>query len=199
MLNRRMAMVALLSIGALGLTATLAPGQEEAKPAPKAEGGGGGERGGGRGGFDPAEFRQRMEERMKEGTGATDDEWKLIKPKLEKVTTLQMQSRMGGMMGGRRGGGPGGGGPGGGGGAPGAGGPGGGGDQPQSEVAKASSELRKTLEDKAAGPEAIKPKLEALRAARTKSHTELVQAQKELRDLLTLRQEAFFVSTGLLD
>jgi len=38
-----------------------------------------------RGNFDPAQFRQRMDERMKEALGATDEEWKVLQPKIEKV------------------------------------------------------------------------------------------------------------------
>lgn len=186
MLKRRIAMVALMTIGAVGLAANLAPAQEDPKP-PARQGEGGGGPGGGRGNWDPAEMRKRMEERMKESMGATDDEWKVLQPKLEKVMTLQMQSRMGGMMGGRRGGGPGG--------PP--GGPGG--DQAQSEVGKAGAELRAVLEDKDAKAEAIKPKLEALRAARAKAREELAKAQKDLRDVLSLRQEASLVSMGMLD
>src|SRR5262245_39765095 len=50
----------------------------------------GGDRGGdrgnrGQGNFDPAQFRQRFEERVKEQLGASDDEWKVIQPKLTKV------------------------------------------------------------------------------------------------------------------
>ena len=50
---------------------------------------------------------------MKENFGATDDEWKVLQPKIEKVMTLRMQAGgMGGMMmggggRGRRGGGDG--------------------------------------------------------------------------------------------
>src|SRR5437762_6836879 len=70
----------------------------------------------GRGNFDPAQFRQRAMDRIKEQLGATDDEWKVIQPKVEKVMTAHRESRggfgFGGFGGGR--GGPGGGGGGGG-------------------------------------------------------------------------------------
>src|SRR6266849_2568536 len=66
-----------------------------------------------RGNFDPAQFRQRMMDRYKERLEVTsDDEWKLIQDRIEKVTQLQRDLRIGGPggPGGRRGpGGPGGG------------------------------------------------------------------------------------------
>src|SRR4051794_18934455 len=98
--------------------------------------GGGGGGGGGRGKFDPAQFRQRRMEQIKEQLGVNDDEWKVLEPKISKVEDARREAMAGFMMGfgGRRGGGGGGGGFGGGG--------GGGGDQPQSEVGRASQDLR---------------------------------------------------------
>jgi len=145
-------------------------------------------RGMGRGGnFDPAQFRQQMMDRMKEQLGANDDEWKVLEPKVEKVMTAQREARfggLGGMFGGRgnRGGG---------------GGPGG--DQPQSAVGQAAQDLRQTLENKSASPEDISAKLKTLREARQKAQEELASAQKELKDVLTQRQEATLVSFGMLD
>ncbi len=58
-------------------------------------------RGGGEG-FDPAEMRQRMMERMKEQFGVTnDDEWKIISERIEKVTEARRSTGggMGAMMG----------------------------------------------------------------------------------------------------
>lgn len=140
------------------------------------------------------EFRQRMNDRIKESLAATDDEWKVIQPRLEKVQTLSMQTRMGGMMGGMMGGR---GGRGGEGGGPGAGAQ----TNPaqQNEVTKAAQELRTALEDKGTGNETIKVKVEALRKAREKAKEELTKAQKELREILTARQEAQLIVWGLLD
>ena len=45
----------------------------------------------------------------------------------------------------------------------------------------------------------IKAKLTALRAAREQARRELATAQRSLRQLLTLRQEAHLVLRGLLD
>jgi hypothetical protein len=43
--------------------------------------------------FDPAQFRQQFEDRVKEQLGANDDEWKVIQPKLTKVFDAQRGSR----------------------------------------------------------------------------------------------------------
>jgi len=62
----------------------------------------GGQEGGARAGnIDPAEMRQRMEERVKEMLGVDDTAWKAIQPKLEKVQRLQREAgegRIGGMF-----------------------------------------------------------------------------------------------------
>jgi len=153
----------------------------------------------GRGNFDPAQARERMEARMKEQLGVSDDEWKVLQPKVEKVMTAQRDARAGGGGfggGGRRGGG----GANGGGAAGGAGGGGGGAaNQPESAVAKAQTDLRTTLENQNASAQDINAKLTALRAARAKAKGELESAQKELKEVLTARQEAVFVSMGMLE
>ncbi len=135
------------------------------------------------------EMQRRMAERMKEALGASDEEWGLLQPMIEKVTTLQAASRgvMGmGMMGGRRGGqemGP-------------AGQPG---ERGQSELTKAQQELRSVLDNPNAGSSEIKTKLDAMRAAREKNKKELASAQNELREVLNVRQEAQLVMMGLLE
>ena len=182
-----------LALGTAALLAALAVGYaadeppKADKPPERGERGGRGGGGGGGGG----DWRQQMEDQLKADLGATEDEWKLLKPRLDKATEARRNS-MGGMFGGRGRGGPGGGGPGG-------GGPGGGGDRPQSEVVKASEDLNKTLEDKAASADAIKTKLTALRAAREKAKQDLTKAQGELKEVLTARQEAVLVARGVLE
>jgi hypothetical protein len=143
------------------------------------------------------QFRQQMSDRMKQDLGATDEEWKVLQPRIEKVQTLSRQTRGGGMgslFGGRRGGGP-------------------GGDkregdkregdrptsdQPQSEVEKKVEALQKVLENKDAKPEEIKVSLAALREARAKARLDLEAAQEELRKVITLRQEGHLVLRGIL-
>jgi len=181
--------------------------------------------GGDRGNFDPAKMRQRMMENMKQQLGADDESWKVIEPRLTKVMELNRDTMsMGrGMFGfGRRGGmgmmGPGGpGGP---------GGPQGGqqgqqgqqgqggqqnrqqGDRPRfpgtenrepSAVEKATEALNTTLEDQSASADTIKAQLTALRGAREKAKQDLAAAQQDLRQILTLRQEALLVVSGMLN
>ena len=175
--------------------------------------------GGMRGNFDPERMQQMMQERMREQLGATAEEWKILGPRVTKVMTLSRQAgggmRMGRMFMGR-GRGPGGQGAPGGPGGPNAdsdrgnrGNRGNRGDRPQrprggmlgetSPVDTAADELQTTLENASATPEEIKGKLTALRTAKEKAKQELAVAQKDLREVLTLRQEAQLVVMGLLD
>jgi hypothetical protein len=170
----------------------------------------GAQRGGQRGGmFDPARMREMMEQRMREQLGATDEEWKVLGPRLTKVMNLSRQTSggMGRMMMGRRGrqggqqGGPGGPGePGGAGGAQGGrrGGRGMPGGEPTA-VDTAAEALQTTLGNTEATPEDIKAKLTALRSAKEKAMQELAKAQQDLRQVLTLRQEAQLVLMGMLN
>ena len=160
-----------------------------------------GGRGVGAGRFDAAQWRQRVAERMKERLGATDEEWNVIGPRLEKVQVAKMQDLLrqvrGGMMGmlpgtlgglggrmGREGGGAG---------AQGAL------QQPQSDVDRAATALRTTVDSEGSTTAQIKEKLTAYREARERARNDLVKAQEQLREVLTLRQEAQLVMWGLLD
>jgi peptidoglycan hydrolase CwlO-like protein len=144
-----------------------------------------GQQGQQRGNFDPAQARERYLTQLKEQLGATDEEWKALQPKVEKVLNAQRDNRRGGGNRGRnrnnnnaqQ--------------QPNA--------QQTSEVSAAADELRKAVDDKAATAEDINKKLTALREAREKAKNELTTAQKELRELLSARQEAILVSSGLLD
>ena len=168
-------------LGILGVLGTVWIGQALSQ-----EGGGAGAR---RQRFDPAQMRQRSLDRIKEFMGATDQEWLVLGPRIEKVQTLSRQTRgMGGMRVRR---------------------------QPRgaegvapapatpaaqlSPVAKATQDLRTVLEDKDAKPAAIKAKLTALREAREKAKQELAKAQKALLEVVTQRQEAQLVLSGLVD
>jgi len=148
------------------------------------------QQGGRRGNFDPAQYRQRMMDRLKTDLGASDDEMAALAPKIQKVMDLERDARGGRGFGRRGGGGP--------------GGPGGTGTPPPldpnaSPVQKASAELRAVLENKDSKPDEIKAKLDALRAARADAKTQLAAAQQELRGLLTQRQEAVLVESGMLE
>jgi len=166
-------------------------------------GGGPGGPGGPGGQFDPAQMRQRMMERMKEQLGADDAAWKVLEPRLTKVMDLNRQTQgmgrggMFGMMGGMRG-------------QRGANATandaGGQGARrgPQQDpatmtpVEKAQEQLRTTLENQSASPEEIKKSLTAFREAREKARQELAAAQQELKQILTVRQEAQLVMMGQL-
>lgn len=141
--------------------------------------------GGQRGNWDPVEFQKRMMDRMKEALKAPDDEWAVIQPKLEKVMTAQREARGGGMFGGRGG----------------RGGPGGGGDQPQdnSPLGTAARELRTALENENTSGEEIDKKLAAYRDARAKAQANLETARKDLKEILSARQEASLVMMGILE
>ena len=138
------------------------------------------------------EFRQRMQDRMRERLGASEEEWKVLQPRIEKVQQLQRQTRGGsarfaGRIG-RRGrrpaneqrpeGAP---------------------EREQTEVQKKTEALRNLLEDEASGPEAVKAALEALRKARQKAQQDLAAAQKELKEVVTMRQEAQLLLMGIVD
>ena len=187
MCKHRLMLVVAAGVVAAGVL-TMQAFSQQGQGGPPAGGGGG--QGGGRGGmrFDPEQMRQMIMTRIKETLGATDEEWKVLGPKVEKVQTLFGQLRSGGqrgMFGGGRGGrqeaAP---------------------AQPArdlSAVEKAAEDLRTTLENKDAKPDDVKKKLGALREEREKAKQNLAQAQDELRQLLTVKQEAQLVLMGLLD
>jgi Spy/CpxP family protein refolding chaperone len=142
--------------------------------------------------FDPAEMRERMLDGIRNQLQLGDDEWDVLKPKLERVIDAQREVR-GGMMGMA-------------GGFGGRGGRGGqDGNRPvdppanESELAKATRELRAAIRDENATTDLIKQKLEAYRTARKAAEAELETARQELKAVLTPRQEAQFVLTGMLE
>ncbi|MDB5328368.1 MAG: hypothetical protein JWM57_3937 [Phycisphaerales bacterium] len=198
------------SVLAVALAAAVCPTLSFAQNDPNAAGGGGnngggrqrgqggqgGQGGGGQGGgrMDPAQFQQQMMDRMKEQLKVQDDEWRVIEPKLTKVVAAQREARAGmmGGFGGRGGRGGGGGGPGGGG--------GGGQDQtPTTKIGIAQKDLRTALESDACSPEDIDKKLTAYRAAKAEVQTSLDAARKDLKEVLTAKQEAQLVLMGMLE
>ncbi len=159
----------------------------------------------GPGGFDREAMQQRMAQMMQEQLEITAEEWAVVGPRLTKVMTLNRDASgmggMGRMFGGRMGAGrgPRDGQP--------AGGPEGrrgrnaqeGENEDVSAVQKASDELSDILENAAATPDEIKAKLTALRTAREKARQDLIKAQEELKEVLSLKQEAKLVMFGMLD
>jgi hypothetical protein len=214
------------------LSATTSFAQQDAGPGGQGQGGPPPD-------FNPQAMRQRMMDRMRDRLGATDEEWKVLSPKIEKVMTTQRDLRGGGGPGGP--GGPGGGGFGGGPPPQGQGGPrgdGGGGDrgprqargdgggsdrpgarssppqegggpppqdpsqqppQQPSPVAQARQNLREAVDDSNTRADELARLVKSYREARDQAKDNLTKAQKELKELVTPKQEAFFVSMGLLD
>jgi Spy/CpxP family protein refolding chaperone len=151
----------------------------------------GGQRGGDRRGGNFEEFRQRMNERLKTSLKATDEEWSVLQPLIEKVQAKQRDA-IGGRFGGFGGRGPGG--PGGGGGGD------RGGDRGANRGGSAESQaLRDAIEKDGTAPDEIKAKLAAVREQRKKGQAELEAAREELRKVLTVRQEAVLVTFGILE
>jgi hypothetical protein len=160
----------------------------------------------GRGGFDPAQFRQRRIDRVKEQMDVKDEsEWKAIEGQINKVMDAQeasMRSRFSGFGGGStrsRGGSSGGSST----------------DSTSSSTDSSSSRrsrggmfggepspeveaLRKAVDDKAPADE-IKAKLAAVKKVNKDSQKKLDQAQSDLRAILSVRQEAVAVLNGLLN
>jgi hypothetical protein len=173
----------------------IAPAMLKAQPAPDAGGNqggdqanrrnrGGGNNGGGGGNFDPAAMRQQFMDRIKEQMAAKDDEWKVIEPKLTKVMEASRATgRMGGF--GRGGGGGGNNGQRGGG--------------TDTAIGKARQTLQDALDNKDASADDIAKKLTEYRDARDKAKADLVAAQKDLKEILTQRQEAVLVMMGQLE
>lgn len=187
----------LMSAGAMG--------QQNTQQGPGGFGGQGGFRGqGGQGqqNFDPQEIqrqiRQTMSDRIKEALGATDEEWAVLGPRIEKIQGLVTDSNAGttGMtrmlMGRGRGGG------------------GGGGFAINTRtlstmlggsnaMAQKMQDLQDAIENPAMPESEIKSRLTAVRAEREKVRAELVKQRAELTQLLTQRQEAMLFSLGILE
>ncbi|MEO7319169.1 MAG: hypothetical protein ABIZ56_09290 [Chthoniobacteraceae bacterium] len=169
----------LLSAIALAASTLLATAQENNQRPDR------GDRGG-----TPEEWRARMTERIKTSLKVTDDEWTVLQPLIEKVTTKQrdaMSGRFGGFGGGRggdRGGDRGG---------------GGGSTTSDRPGAAESQALRDALEKDSTSPEDLKAKLNAIRESRKKAAAELVAARTDLQKVVSVRQEAVLFSMGILE
>jgi hypothetical protein len=153
-------------------------------------GGGGwgfGPPGGGPGGFGPpggfgGGFGAIRLDDVKRQIGATDEEWKVIGPKLQKVLATRQvlaPDLRGGDPGGR---------------------PGGfGGPTAANIILQAQGELKAVLKDPKHTKTEVEEKVAGVRKARQKVRGDLDAAQKDLLQLLTAEQEAVLVSLGLLE
>ncbi|HSZ58029.1 MAG TPA: hypothetical protein VK797_20365 [Tepidisphaeraceae bacterium] len=129
-----------------------------------------------------AQFQQRALQNVKQALGSNDDEFKVLEPKLTRVMLLLYQQSAGFTLFGRR-----------------RGSTAFSAVLPPSEVQKARIVLREAIDNKDSTPTDIADKLKAFREARAAARAELVQAQDDLRQFLTMKQEATLVSMGLLD
>jgi hypothetical protein len=171
----------------LGVSQTSLAQQDNAGPPP------------GRRNFDPAQFRQRMMDNVKEQLEVTDDtEWKALEPMVQAVMDARMASMGGmgrGMFGGQR---------------RRANAPDGGnnngnnnnGDQqrrgPFGQAPSPEAEaLQKAIDAKAPKAE-VKAALEKFVSSRKAKQADLEKAQEQLRKVLTSRQEAIATLNGLL-
>jgi len=142
-------------------------------------GGGGGRQG--RGNFDPAQFQQRMMERIQTDLGLTNEtDWSAIQPLVQKVLDARRDAgggSMGRMFGGRNRG----------------------GNNPFAQTPNPEAEaLQKAIDDNA--PKAqIKDLLTKYQASQKAKQAKLVAAQADLRAVLTVKQEASATLLGLLE
>jgi len=163
---------------------------QDAAPGNAGPGGPGGSGGGGRqrGNFDPEQMRQMLMTRYREQLSIKDDaEWGVIEGRINKINEVRlgMMRGLGGFGGGR------GGGQGGPGGRPGGRGSWGGQPSPEGEA------LQRALEGGASADD-VKAKLAAYRAAQKQKEAALEKAQDDLRQVLSVKQEATAVLMGLL-
>jgi hypothetical protein len=116
--------------------------------------------------------------RIKDQLQATDAEWHIIQPKIQKVLLAQADTLPPGQSGGMRmfmgistG---------------------------SAAVSKATKDLRTALADPTTTPQTLDLRLHAWRDAHEKAKSDLATAQKDLVDVLTVRQEATLASMGLI-
>jgi len=180
-----------------GVTAALMMGAASIYAQPGGGGGfgGGGPGGGGFGGggggrnFDPAQMQQRMLDNYRQQLNFTNDtDWSAVQPLVQKVMDARTAVGTGGGrgMGGRNRGGGGGGGFGGGGGMFG------------QQANPDRDALQQALDDNAPAAQ-VKALLQKYQAGQKTKQAALVAAQANLRQVLTVPQEAEATLLGLLD
>ena len=162
------------------------------------------------GDFNPAQMRERMEQRLREAMEVKDDaEWKVISERITAVMDARRAARDGGgMMGFRPPGGP----PlnrdvapdqNGAGTTPPDAGPGPGnreefqGPRNRPPASPEAGALKKAIDAKAPAAE-LKTKLAEFKAARAKKQADLEKAREDLRQVLSVQQEAVATTFGLL-
>ena len=132
-----------------------------------------------RGQWDRSQIMERIMDRYRENLGFSVAEWKVVQPKVQAVMDNRISGASGmmSMFGGSR--------------------RGRGGDSSTEKTP--TSELRDLLEKDDASKGDIKAKLAAYRADRKAREAKLKKAQEDLRQFLTIKQEAQAVLAGLLN
>jgi hypothetical protein len=128
---------------------------------------------GGFGGFGP-----KGTDDVQKKIGATNEEWKVIGPKLQKVIAARRVVSGDAVF---------------------AGGPFGGGPMQGNVVAQAQADLKTVLDDPKHAKVDVDEKIAAVRKAREKARADLQEAQRDLVRLLTPMQQAIMVSLGHLE
>ncbi|MEM9414500.1 MAG: hypothetical protein AAGA29_03360 [Planctomycetota bacterium] len=142
-----------------------------------------------------AQWQQEQDEQMREDIGATEEEFEILLPKIDRVRQLTRERQMASGGGFGRGG-------------RGAGRGGERGRNPMADLFETSEEgealteartkLQEAVEAEAIAAD-IKEALEAYRDARDAMDAAIAEAREDLRGLLTAQQEAYFVVNGMLD
>jgi hypothetical protein len=190
-----MKMNQLFAIGGIAAGLCLSAGSLLAQNDNGGGGGGGGFGGFGRGNFDPAQFQQRMMDNIRDQLGFTNDtDWNAVQPLIQKVMDARRDIGAGagfGRMFRNRGGG-------GGGGGGGFGGPGGGrGGFGQQQPSPEAEALQQAIDSNAPAAQ-IKAALARYETAQKAKQAKLTEAQDQLRQVLTVKQEAQATLLGLL-
>lgn len=153
---------------------------------------GGGGFGGGRGNFDPAQFQQRMMDRIRDQLDFTNDaDWSAVQPLVQKVMDARRDVGFGGGMGRMFGGGRNRGGQ--------------NGDQNSQRrtsffgTPSAEAQALQSAIDNNAPPAQIKDLLDKYRTSQKAKQDKLKQAQENLRAVLSVKQEAQATLLGLVD
>ena len=188
-------LTAVLCLGVANLQAQDNNGGQGGDQGGQGQGGGrrrGGPGGPGGGNFDPAQFQQRMMDRVREELGFTNDtEWSAVEPLVQKVSDARREVGGGGMgrlFGrGNRGGGQGGG----------QGGPGGGRGGIFGTPSPEEEALQKALDDNAPSGQ-LQDALAKYRASQKAKQAKLEAAQAELKKYLSKKQEAHATLLGLV-
>ncbi|AQQ09136.1 hypothetical protein L21SP3_00936 [Sedimentisphaera cyanobacteriorum] len=127
--------------------------------------------------------QQRIMTAIQDRLSVSDDEWAVVKPRVETVMELKQKDEFGanrGMVNVFRRRGP---------------------ERNAEDLEgsrKEAAELEAALEKEEPDIDEIKKELSELRAARAKEQQKLLEAQKKLKEILTVVQEAQMVSMGLL-